>query len=58
MPPDQVPAVAMPLAMMPGAPRVKVPSLAEMTIAPFTAKASVGPLPSASRSCQRPARSL
>ena len=42
-PPDQSPAVARPLAMMPGAPPVNVLSFAEMATVPFAAKVNVEP---------------
>jgi hypothetical protein len=37
-PPDQLPAVPAPLAMMPGAPPVMLLSEAEMTTVPFSRK--------------------
>ena len=40
-PPDQLPAVAAPLAMMPGAPPVKVPSVAVISTTPFSENAGV-----------------
>ena len=42
--PDQLPAVARPLAMIPGPPPIRVVSVAVMAVVPFSAKVKVEPV--------------